>query len=67
MAEEIHLIEGFNTNFIYYMQYKNLLKIQDKKVYLHIYARNRDWSQYNLDYSWKMMDNPKLSNWIYLF
>lgn len=66
-AEEIHLIESLNTNFIYYLQYKNLLNIHTKKVFFHIWARNRDWKQYNLDYSWKMMDNPHLPNWIYLF
>lgn len=63
-AETIHLIESMNTNFIYHAQYKNIMD-SDKKIILHIWARNRNWPQpyMNLDFSWKMMNNPKLDSW----
>jgi hypothetical protein len=64
-SEEIHLVEGCNVNFIYYCQYNNIINL--KHVYFHIWARNRNWSDYNLDYSWKMMNNPKLQNWNFIF
>jgi hypothetical protein len=66
-AEEIHLIEGFNTNFIYHSQFKDILHIKHKKVFFHIWARMRKWSEYNLDWSWKMMDYPKLQNWEFIY
>lgn len=64
-AESIHLVEGCNTNFIYYCQYKNIMK--RKEVYFHIWARNRSWKSYKLDNSWKMMANPKLEEWNFIF
>jgi hypothetical protein len=66
-AEEIHLVEGCNVNFIYYCQYKNIINLKSKKVYFHVWARNRNWTQYKLDYSWKMMDSPRLDNWEFIF
>lgn len=67
-AETIHFIEGNNVNFFYHCQYKNIFKY-DKKIYFHIWLRNRNWSHpnMNLDYAWKMMNEPKLNNWIYIF
>ena len=53
-AEELHLVEGFNVNFIYYCQYNNIINIKSP-VYFHIWARNRNWIEYKLD------------NWIYVF
>ncbi len=66
-CEELHLVEGVNVNFIYYCQFKNIINIHEKQVYLHNWARNRDWPQYKLDYSWKMMSQPKLENWTIVF
>lgn len=63
-AMELHLIEGCNTNFIYYAQYRNI--IRRNPVYFHVWARLRKWDQYKLDYSWRMMDTPRLDNWQFL-
>jgi hypothetical protein len=62
-AETIYLIEGCNSNFIYYLQYKNIIK--RNRVYFLTHLRNRHWEQYKLDYAWKMMANPRLDNWIF--
>ena len=66
-AEELHLVEGCNVNFIYYSQYKNIIDLNSKQIYLHIWARNRLWDEFKLDYGWKMMCYPQLNNWILLF
>jgi hypothetical protein len=66
-AEELHLIEGCNVNFIYFSQYKNIIHLNSKKIYLHIWARNRNWNEYNLDYGWKMICYPQLNNWNLVF
>lgn len=67
-AESIHFIEGCNVNFFYHCQYKDIFKY-DKKIYIHIWVRNRHWlyPNMNLDYAWKMMDTPKLLNWKFIF
>jgi len=67
-SETIHFVEGNNVNFFYHSQYKNIFKY-DKKIYFHIWLRNRNWTHpnMNLDYAWKMMDEPKLNNWIFIF
>ena len=65
-AEELHLVEGLNVNFIYYSQYKNIINLDDKQIYLHVWGRNRRWENFNLDYSFKMFDNPKLINWNFI-
>jgi hypothetical protein len=67
-AEEIHLIEGNNTNFLYHSQYKGIFKYE-KKIYFHIWQRNRNWPDTNisLDFAWKMMSEPKLNNWDFIF
>lgn len=65
-AETINFIEGSNVNFFYHCQYKNILKTK-ADINLHVYERNRSWPQYNLDFAWKMMNYPKLSNWNFIF
>jgi hypothetical protein len=65
-ASEIHLVEGNNTNFIYHCMYKGIIKVKCK-IKFHIWARNREWTNYNLDWAWKMMSEPKLDNWEFLF
>jgi len=67
-AESIHFIEGCNVNFFYHCQYKDIFKY-DKKIFFHIWARNREWNDpnMNLDFAWKMMDIPRLENWMFLF
>jgi len=66
-AEELHLIESVNTNFIYHCQYKNIVNITSK-IFLHVWARNRNWpgEHMKLDYSHKMFDTPKLPNWEFI-
>ncbi len=64
-AYELHLIEGNNCNFIYHCQYKKIINLKSN-VYVHIWCRNRDWKQYNLDYAYKMYTEPKLDNWIFV-
>lgn len=68
-AESLHLIENNNVNFIYHMQYKNLLKYK-KNIYFHIWLRDRNWlwaKDFKFDSAWKMMSDPKLSNWNFIF
>lgn len=67
-AETIHFIEGCNVNFFYHCQYKNIFEY-DKKIYFHVWIRNRNWDNENmrLDYAWKMMAFPKLDNWEFIF
>jgi len=67
-AEEIHLVESINTNFIYHCQYKNIINA-NKTVFFHIWANNRHWKMenMNLDFSYKMMETPKLDNWNFIF
>ncbi len=64
-ASEIHFVEGSNVNFFYHCQYKNIFRYQ-KNIYLHRWARNRNWPEYNLDFAWKMYDTPFLDNWVIL-
>ena len=65
-SESIHFIEGSNVNFFYHSQYKNIFKY-DKKIYFYVWCRNRNWSPYNMDYAYKMMETPKLENWQFIF
>lgn len=65
-AESIHFIEGSNVNFFYHSQYKNIFKY-DKKIYFHVWCRNRDWPHYKMDYAYRMMETPKLENWQFIF
>ena len=65
-AESIHFIEGSNVNFFYHCQYKNIFNY-DGKIYLHVWLRNRNWSNYKLDYAYKMMTTPMLKNWNFIF
>jgi len=67
-AESIHFIEGSNVNFIYHCQYKNIFNYT-KKIFFHVWLRNRNWDidSINLDYAWKMMSEPTLKNWEFIF
>lgn len=68
-AESIHFIENNNVNFFYHAQYKNIFKYE-KNIYFHVWLRNRDWrwaKNYNFDYAWKMMSEPNLENWKFIF
>jgi hypothetical protein len=67
-AETIHFVEGCNVNFYYHCQYKGLFTY-NKIINFHIWARNRDWMMpnMNLDFAWKMMNEPKLDNWSFIF
>ena len=65
-AETIHFIEGNNVNFFYHCQYKNIFKYS-KKIYFHVWSRDRDWNQVFLDKAWKMMNEPRLDNWEFIF
>jgi hypothetical protein len=65
-AETIHLGEGSNVNFIYHCQYKNIMN-SNIIINFHIWPHNRCWSEYKLDYAWKMMDMPRLHNWKFIF
>jgi len=65
-AESIHFIEGNNVNFFYHSQYKGIFKY-NKIINFYVYLRNRNWEGFNLDYAWKMMDEPRLQNWNFLF
>lgn len=67
-AESIHLIEGCNVNFLYHCQYKNIFHYE-KQIHFHVWLRNRNWwyENMNMDYAWKMMDNPRLNNWVFHF
>lgn len=66
-AEEIHLIEGSNVNFLYHCQFKDIMK--KKPIFFHVWCRNRHWPYEGclFDYAWKMMANPKLENWKFIF
>ena len=66
-AEELHLVDGVNVNFIYYAQYKRIINIDKKPVFLHNWCRNRHWLFWNMDYSWKMFNFPLLPNWTIVF
>jgi len=67
-AEEIHFVEGNNVNFFYHCDYKKIFKYH-KKINFHVKLRNRDWKITNmmLDSAWKMMNEPKLENWNFIF
>ena len=39
----------------------------EKQINFYVYLRNRNWDNYNLDYAWKMVDEPRLSNWNFIF
>ena len=65
-AESVHFIEGNNVNFFYHAQYKGIFKYE-KQINFYVYLRNRNWDNYNLDYAWKMVDEPRLSNWNFIF
>jgi len=66
-AETIHLTEGSTTNFIYHSQYKEIINLNNKRIFIHIWLRNREWFNLKMDYAWKMYDNPKLDNWEFIF
>lgn len=63
-SESLHLVEGSNVNFFYHCQYKNIFKY-DKKILFHVWCRNRNWPQYKLDFAYRMMETPKLKNWVF--
>lgn len=65
-AETINFIESNNTNFFYHSQYKGIFNYV-KKINLHVWMRDRDWSIYNMDNAWKMTNYPKLENWEFVF
>jgi len=67
-AEEIHFIEGNNVNFFYHSQYKGIFNYNNI-INFHVNLRNRDWAVPNmmLDSAWKMMDEPRLNNWNFIF
>lgn len=67
-AKEIHFIESNNVNFFYHSQYKKIFNYE-KNIFFHIHLRNRHWKIENmmLDDAWKMMDDPKLENWDFIF
>jgi hypothetical protein len=67
-AESIHLVEGCNVNFLYHCAYKNIFNY-DNKIHFHVWLRNRHWlvDNTNMDYAWKMMDTPRLDNWLFHF
>ena len=67
-AKSIHFVEGSNVNFFYHAQYKDIFKY-DGEITFHVWCRNRNWpiERLNLDYAWKMMDTPRLSNWNFKF
>ena len=68
-AESIHFIEGCNVNFFYHAQYKNIFNY-NKNIYFHVWLRNRDWKwekTLNFDSAWKMMTDPTLENWKFIF
>ena len=67
-AHEIHFIEGNNVNFFYHSQYKGIFNYT-KQINFHVHLRNRDWAVPNLmlDSAWKMMDEPRLDNWNFIF
>lgn len=67
-AEEIHFIEGNNVNFFYHSQYKNIFNY-NREIKFHVWLRDRSWLVPNLmlDSAWKMMSEPKLDNWKFIF
>ena len=67
-AKEIHFIEGNNVNFFYHSQYKRIFNYNEQ-INFHVHLRNRDWQIPNLmlDSAWKMMDEPRLNNWNFIF
>lgn len=58
-ASEIHLVENSNSLFLYYCTVTNIIK--SKNVNIHIYPRNRH------EYYWKMMMNPQIKSWNFIF
>lgn len=67
-AKEIHFIENNNVNFFYHSQYKGIFNY-NKQIYFHVCLRNRNWMVPNMmmDWAWKMMDEPRLNNWNFIF
>lgn len=65
-SETIHFVEGNNVNFFYHSQYKNIFEY-DKEINFHVWVRNREWKEFNLDKAWKMMSEPKLNKWNFIF
>lgn len=67
-AEEIHFVESNNVNFFYHCQHKKIFKY-NRNIFFHINLRNRHWKINNmmLDDAWKMMNDPKLENWNFIF
>jgi len=67
-AKEIHFIEGNNVNFFYHSQYKGIFNYSGV-INFHINLRDRHWAVPNmmLDSAWKMMDEPRLNNWNFIF
>ena len=66
-AETINFIEGCNVNFFYHCQYKNIFNY-NKEISFHVWIRNRIWDGENmkLDYAWKMMTTPQMTNWRFI-
>jgi hypothetical protein len=65
-AESVHFIEGNNVNFFYHSQYKGIFTF-NKPINFYVNLRNRNWEYFNLDYAWKMLTEPKLDNWNFIF
>jgi hypothetical protein len=67
-AKEIHFVEGNNVNFFYHSQYRGIFNYAST-INFHVYLRNRNWAVPNLmlDSAWKMMDEPRLNNWNFIF
>jgi len=63
-STEIHLVEGCNTNLIYFAQHAGILNIAHLPVYYHIWARERKSDLYKLDWYWKMVE-PRHPNWVF--
>lgn len=62
-AMEIHLIDNSIALFIYLLQMSGKIELNDKKVYMHIYARV---DRGDSEYYYKMFMYPKCDNWIFL-
>jgi hypothetical protein len=64
-AETINIGDTSNVNLIYHCQYKGIMK--PVYVNFHVWCNDRSWPQYNLDHAWKMMADPTLENWRFIF
>jgi hypothetical protein len=58
-ASEIHLIETSNSLFLYYCCLSNIINV--KNVNIHVYSRDR------YEYYWRMIMNPIIKDWNFIF